>query len=404
LGGYFFDNLLPGDYVVREVTPQGMAETTDVERDGHPAHVVAGRRVRFVDFGNARAGGVSGTVFNDVDADGVRDAGEPGLAGALVYVDLNNSGTRDAGEPAATSTDPAGAWAIGSLAPGTYVLRQLPPAGMVQTAPAGGTQTVVVASGSTAGGVEFGDRTGPRVVDVFVRGSSWSPSFLKQLAAQRLGADPAGYRVSSVGAAVLLLPWVNVNQVVVRFDQPVNVDAGDLLVHGVRADYVPTAVAPLPGMTNAYLFTLARPLGGDGTGALNGDRLLLDLDGDAPGGVTPAGRSGPLLDGDSDGQAGGDYRLRFNVLQGDATRNGAVNLFDAIDVLRGYGGVVGISARYSLFRDLNGSGAITGGDVVLVRSRTGRALPAVQAPAAQDATSLLRPARRSLFGDDPVIA
>ena len=125
LGGYFFDNLLPGDYIVREVTPQGMAETTDVERDGHLAQVVPGRRVRFVDFGNARAGAMSGTVFNDVDADGVRDAGEPGLAGALVYVDLNNSGTRDAGEPAATSTDPAGAWSIGSLAPGTYVLRQL---------------------------------------------------------------------------------------------------------------------------------------------------------------------------------------------------------------------------------------------------------------------------------------
>src|SRR5207237_252317 len=119
---------------------------------------------------------------------------------------------------------------------------QVPPSGYAQTAPAaGGAQTVTVISGSTSAGVEFGDRTGPRVVDAYVRGSSWTPSFLKNLAAQRLGADPAGFRVSGPTAAVIELPWTNVDQVVIRFDQPVNVDAADLVIHGARADYVATA-------------------------------------------------------------------------------------------------------------------------------------------------------------------
>lgn len=40
-------------------------------------------------------GTISGTVFRDDDADGVRDAGEPGLSGWTVYRDLNNNGTQD---------------------------------------------------------------------------------------------------------------------------------------------------------------------------------------------------------------------------------------------------------------------------------------------------------------------
>ncbi|MFO0870719.1 MAG: M36 family metallopeptidase [Pirellulales bacterium] len=40
-------------------------------------------------------GTISGTVFRDDDADGVRDAGEPGLPGWTVFRDLNNNGVAD---------------------------------------------------------------------------------------------------------------------------------------------------------------------------------------------------------------------------------------------------------------------------------------------------------------------
>ena len=43
-------------------------------------------------------GSISGTKWNDLDGDGVRDADEPGLAGVSVYLDENNNGILDAGE------------------------------------------------------------------------------------------------------------------------------------------------------------------------------------------------------------------------------------------------------------------------------------------------------------------
>src|SRR5215207_6645494 len=40
---------------------------------------------------------IAGKVWNDYDADGVVDAGEPGLAAVAVYQDVNGNGTRDVG-------------------------------------------------------------------------------------------------------------------------------------------------------------------------------------------------------------------------------------------------------------------------------------------------------------------
>jgi len=37
--------------------------------------------------------------FEDLDADGVKDAGELGLSGWTIFVDYDDDGTLDAGEP-----------------------------------------------------------------------------------------------------------------------------------------------------------------------------------------------------------------------------------------------------------------------------------------------------------------
>ncbi len=42
---------------------------------------------------------IRGTKWNDLNGNGVRDAGEPGLAGWTIYVDANDDGTLDPGEP-----------------------------------------------------------------------------------------------------------------------------------------------------------------------------------------------------------------------------------------------------------------------------------------------------------------
>src|SRR5215208_2175147 len=67
----------------------------------------------------------SGTKFHDLDADGVKDAGEPGLAGFRMWADYDNDGVRDAGEPFA-DTDANGNYVITNLQDpsGTYTIRE----------------------------------------------------------------------------------------------------------------------------------------------------------------------------------------------------------------------------------------------------------------------------------------
>jgi uncharacterized protein (DUF2141 family) len=71
---------------------------------------------------------VSGRVFWDINNNGNFNAGESPLESAIVFIDADNSGTMDPGERSAT-TDAAGNYTIGSVPPGTWSLRQLPPAG-----------------------------------------------------------------------------------------------------------------------------------------------------------------------------------------------------------------------------------------------------------------------------------
>ena len=53
----------------------------------------------------ARSCSASGTKFHDLDADGVRDAGEPGLPGFRIWADYDHDGVRDAGEPVGEEID-----------------------------------------------------------------------------------------------------------------------------------------------------------------------------------------------------------------------------------------------------------------------------------------------------------
>jgi subtilisin-like proprotein convertase family protein len=95
---------------------------------------------------NAPNAAILGSVYDDLNSNGVRDAGEPALPSWTVYADLNNNGVRDAGEPSTTS-DGSGNYQIGGLAPGTYVVRVVLPSGW--TATAGSSATVTAGEGTT---------------------------------------------------------------------------------------------------------------------------------------------------------------------------------------------------------------------------------------------------------------
>src|SRR5262249_16617342 len=107
------------------------------------------------DFGNFRLVTVSGTVYNDVDGSGSRDAGEPGLAGWVVFDDLDNDGVFTPGEPYAVS-DALGGYSLADVGPGTHHVREFTLPGWFATAPAGG-YTVSPASGQDLPGTDFGN-------------------------------------------------------------------------------------------------------------------------------------------------------------------------------------------------------------------------------------------------------
>ncbi|MEQ1828041.1 MAG: FG-GAP-like repeat-containing protein, partial [Pirellula sp.] len=87
---------------------------------------------------------ISGTVWNDANANAVREPSELGMSGVTVYVDLNNNGTRDPNETSYVSEidnpntpiDERGAYSLGVNA-GSYVIRREQPTTIAATFPDG---------------------------------------------------------------------------------------------------------------------------------------------------------------------------------------------------------------------------------------------------------------------------
>ena len=79
---------------------------------------------------------ISGTVYNDSNGNGTRDAGEAGLGGWTVFVDANGSGN-PAGQPqAVTAAD--GSYSIQNLPEGNFPVRVVGQSGYTCTQPSGG--------------------------------------------------------------------------------------------------------------------------------------------------------------------------------------------------------------------------------------------------------------------------
>jgi hypothetical protein len=94
---------------------------------------------------------VNGTVYEDVNSNGVRDGGENGVAGWTVYLDLDNSGTLNSDsagtlEPSAV-TNGDGDYSINRLVPNTYRVSEVVQSGWTATAPV--SQDVIVTQGQS---------------------------------------------------------------------------------------------------------------------------------------------------------------------------------------------------------------------------------------------------------------
>ena len=165
-GLYYFYNLPAGTYDLREVVPSGYIQvhadidlgTTVVPIPDTPPYLM------YCDILNQLAhrpvGGITGTVFDDGNANGVRDPGELSLRGWTVYVDRGGDGVRDPSDPIST-TGSLGHFQFSNLAPGTYKVREVPPAGWQPVGVGGDVRTVTVVADQDAAGQDFANHVTP---------------------------------------------------------------------------------------------------------------------------------------------------------------------------------------------------------------------------------------------------
>ncbi len=169
-GQYKFDELLPGIYTIREVTPPGLLEgdahvgtikdiTIGVSDGGSIITNIAlpagGNGVHY-DFCEASPATISGNVYHDKSNDGVRNANEPGIGNVTVALQ-NKSGTT----VATTTTNSAGAYTFTNVLPGDYQIVETQPTGYLD-----GLDTAGKISGATRGAAQ---NPGDRIVQITIK-------------------------------------------------------------------------------------------------------------------------------------------------------------------------------------------------------------------------------------------
>ncbi|MCA9135963.1 MAG: tandem-95 repeat protein [Planctomycetales bacterium] len=134
-GDYLFAGVPEGPVSVYEIPQSGMVPVTPglfplVGATDHQSVVVAVGGTARADFANMfpNVGTIRGTVWNDANGDTIHGAGESALGGRTVFVDLNANNVPDAGEPQRIS-DVDGLYAFEGLRAGAYRVTELLPDG-----------------------------------------------------------------------------------------------------------------------------------------------------------------------------------------------------------------------------------------------------------------------------------
>ena len=231
-------------------------------------------------------------------------------------------------------------------------------------------RTIIISDSQGVGTITNDDA--PRVSGVFVRATGWVDAF-------RNYVDPGlkrGYLIPVGSSAQLnVLPWFNLDRIVVTFNADVNASIASLALKGVNFTNYPIASFSYDAATFTATWVLGQ--------VIQNDRLLIDLDGDGASAVRSV-IGNIALDGNwtnssstypsGDGVPADDFKFRFNVLAGDVNNTGTVFGSDVILVRNAQFTDPG-DAGYSIFYDVNGSANIFGSDVILVRNAQFTSLP-----------------------------
>jgi len=155
-GLYVFTDLSPADYDVR----LGLAAGWLLPPSGPAVYSLtlsSGEQAGVADFASVRASSISGVAFQDLDGNGARSPGEPGLNG--VTIELIDPADGQVLQSLQTVDD--GGYAFEDLLPGTYAVREAAYAGWMVTGPATGTYTQALIPGTLMMDQDFGNQALP---------------------------------------------------------------------------------------------------------------------------------------------------------------------------------------------------------------------------------------------------
>lgn len=160
-GNYIFQDLPPGDYIVKFTAPEGArftlanqgddASDSDANASGFTASYTLAPResINTVDAGLFTLSSIAGNVYHDANNDGVFDPTEAGIGG----VNLTLTGVDAFGNAVSLSTTTAanGSYLFADLVPGTYSVTQTQPDGWVDGKDSLGSEGGVLANDLLSG-------------------------------------------------------------------------------------------------------------------------------------------------------------------------------------------------------------------------------------------------------------
>ena len=218
-----------------------------------------------------------------------------------------------------------------------------------------------------------------------------------------------GYELPVGESQSVTLPWINLNQIIVTFDQDVvGFGAEDVTIDGIAGLRPDSTTASIPSVLNveydATTFTGVITL----NQSIEASRLTIGI---AASGVTDA--DGNNLDGgssfgtDTTSASGGNFSFAINVLPGDFDKASGeqVDITDRDEIeninasLFESGNFRAANPDFTEFADINGSGAIDNADIIAASARTGSRLIAETEPPAE-ASFLFSPSSSQSADDD----
>ena len=210
----------------------------------------------------------------------------------------------------------------------------------------------------------------PTVTQLLVKGGNWTDAFLDHLDAQGLGHPTVarlGYRVPAGTNQLDALPWSNIDTITIVFSDDVLVEANDLTLHGTNISTYDAAAFSYDPATRTATWTFAEPLDTDRLSITLADTVRNVVDSELDGEWTNTVSAFPS----GDGVAGGAFRFLFNILPGDVTGNGDVDIADASGMAVNWGSG---GSRW-MRADFNGDGQVDSSDAAVLTAHRGTRLP-----------------------------